>query len=47
MKALETKKKEMGEKMQGNPKGMMEKNNRVAMEIDKHNRSWNGKKYTK
>lgn len=32
--------------MQPNPPGVMEKNNRIAMEVDKHNRSWNGKEYT-
>lgn len=30
-----------------NPKGIMEKNNRTMIEIDRHNRSWNGKRYTK
>ena len=38
--------KEAAKKMTGNPKGVMEKNNKTMMEIDKHNRSWNGKKYT-
>lgn len=28
-----------------NPPGVMEKNNKTMMEIDKHNKSWNGKKY--
>ena len=40
------KKKQVASKMTGNPKGVMEKNNKTMMEIDKHNRSWNGKKYT-
>lgn len=32
--------------MTPNPKGAMEHNNKLMLEIDKHNRSWNGKKYT-
>jgi hypothetical protein len=40
------KKVEMAKKMKPNPKGVMERNNKIALEIDKHNRSWNGKKYT-
>lgn len=35
------------DKAKSNPKGVMEKNNKTMMEIDHHNRSWNGKKYTK
>ena len=33
-------------KTTGNSKEQMRKNNRTMMEIDRHNRSWNGKKYT-
>jgi|HubBroStandDraft_5_1064220.scaffolds.fasta_scaffold172275_3 hypothetical protein len=36
---LESKKQEMASRM-------MKKNNRLMLEIDKHNRSWNGKEYT-
>jgi hypothetical protein len=46
-KAIKGIQQENKAKMEGNPKGVMEKNNKTAMAIDAHNRSWNGKKYTK
>jgi len=39
---IKEKKHEVAKKMNPN-----DKNNKVALEIDRHNRSWNGKKYTK
>jgi len=39
------KKKTIAKKMSGNPPGLAARNNRMALEIDRHNRSWNGKEY--
>lgn len=41
------KKHSMAKKMSANPAGVMKQNNKTALEIDRHNRSWNGKGYTK
>lgn len=37
----------MGEKKEMSQHEIMLKNNKTAMSIDAHNRSWNGKRYTK